>query len=166
MRKISLLAGLALAVGVLLPASALPAVGGSDLPIKATGTGSTTLNLATGEAHLVTTGPVSHFGRVTWEQHGLVLPTGPGTFSFNTTWTVTAANGDQMFGTFTGTGVLAADGIHSTWLVNGLSTGGTGRFADASLTLAATVLSTRISVDGSIVSGTHVARIVGRLSYR
>lgn len=166
MRRFVLLAGLALAVGVLLPASAMPAAGGSDLPIKGTGTGSTTLNLATGEAHLVTTGPLSHFGLTRWEQHGLALPTGPGTFSFNTTWTVTAANGDQMFGTFTGTGILAADGIHSTWLVNGVSTGGTGRFADASLTMAATVAATRTSVDGTIASSTHVAKIVGRLSYR
>ncbi|HET9324798.1 MAG TPA: hypothetical protein VFO03_13050 [Gaiellaceae bacterium] len=166
MRRLILLASLALAVGVLLPASALPAVGGSDLPIKGTGTGTTTLNLATGEAHLVTTGSLSHFGLVTWEQHGLVLPTGPGTFSFNTTWTVTAANGDQMFGTFSGTGILAADGIHSTWSVNGVSTGGTGRFADASLTLAATVAATRTSVEGTIVSSTHVAEVVGQLSYR
>ena len=164
MRRIILLAYLALAVGLLLPASALPARGGSDLPLKGTASGSSTLNLATGEIHLLATGPLSHLGLTTFEQHGLVLPTGPGTFSFNTTWTATAANGDQMFGTFSGTGRLV-DGVHATWLVNGVSTGGTGRFADAGLTTVVTVESTRLSVEGTIVTSSFVADLVGRLSY-
>jgi hypothetical protein len=67
------------------PTSASPAEGGRDLPIQGTAPGSSTLNLATGEAHLLVTGQLSHFGLTTIEQHGLVTPNGLGTFSFITT---------------------------------------------------------------------------------
>jgi hypothetical protein len=69
-----------------------------------------------------------------------------------------------MFGTFNGSGRLV-DGIHSTWLINGVSTGGTGRFADASLTVVVTVKSTRLSVEGTIVTSSFEAALTGRLSY-
>lgn len=164
MRRVTLLAGLALAAGVFLPGSALPAVGGSDLPFTASQSGSSTLNLVTGQAHLLTTGPVSHFGLGAVEQDLQLVPTGPVTFSYSGTWTLTAANGDQMLGTATGSG-STADGIHITWVGNYTSSGGTGRFADASLTFAGTAQTTRLSVEGTIATGTVEGTATGQLSY-
>lgn len=83
------------------------------MPYKGWASGDTTFNLATGEVHLVSTGNVSHFGLVGFEQHGLLVPTGVGTFSSSFSWTMTAANGDRMFGTATGTATFT-DAIHST----------------------------------------------------
>ena len=165
MRRIILLAGLALAVGVLLPAGAMPAAGGSDLPFKGYMSGNGTTSLATGQAHHVVTGSVSHFGLSTLDEHFQVVFTGPGTFNTAGTWTLTAANGDQMFGTLTSTGRFT-DAIHSTSLVNFVSTGGTGRFADASLTFSVSVQSTRLSLEGVIVTTFSEGTGVGRLSYR
>ena len=48
MRRVILLAGLVLALGALLPGSARPAAGGSDLPIKASFSRQSRLNLQTG----------------------------------------------------------------------------------------------------------------------
>jgi hypothetical protein len=160
-----LLAGLALAVGVLLPASAMPAAGGSDLPLKGFHSGYSTTNLATGQGHLLTTGVGTHFGLSTSEQHLQLVPTGPGTFNASGTWTLTAANGDQMFGTFASSGRFT-DAVHSTWLGNYVSTGGTGRFADASLTLSSSAEGTRVSLEGVISTTFFEVTLVGQLSYR
>lgn len=134
------------------------------MPYKGWASGDTTFNLATGEVHLVSTGNVSHFGLVGFEQHGLLVPTGVGTFSSSFSWTMTAANGDRMFGTATGTATFT-DAIHSTAVATYTSSGGTGRFADATLTFVATVRNTRVAVDGVIATGVHEGTAVGRLSY-
>ena len=165
MRRLVLLAGLALAVGVLLPGSALPAAGGSNLPLKGSHSGYVTTNLATGQAHAVTSGTISHFGLSTTDQHIQAVPTGPGTFSWSATWTATAANGDQMFGTATGTVIYAPDGIHSTSLGTYTSSGGTGRFANASLSLNSISQDTRISVVGTTVTLLAEVTVEGTLSY-
>lgn len=165
MRRIILLAGLALAVGVLLPASAMPAAGGSDLPFRAAGSGTGTTNLATGQGELTIPVLATHFGLSTFEQHFQLVPTGPGTFNSAGTWTLTAANGDEMFGTLTGTGHFT-DAIHSTSLVDYASTGGTGRFADATLTFSAIVNGTRVSVEGMVATTFFEGTAVGQLSYR
>lgn len=165
MRKITLLTALALALAVLAPTSAAPAAGGSDLPFKGVQTGFATTNLVTGQSHLLTSGPVSHFGLTTGEQHLQLVPTGPATFTLLGTWTLAAANGDQMFGTVTGT-VRFTDAVHSTTVASYVSTGGTGRFADASLTASAAVEGTRLSVEGVIATSFFKGTIVGRLSYR
>jgi hypothetical protein len=69
-------------------------------------------------------------------------------------FTVTAANGDQLLGTLNGVGTLVHGGV--SIVDNGVITGGTGRFADASgrftierLLLDATQTSTG-SFDGTI----------------
>ena len=109
MRRLILLVGLVLAVGVLLPGSAVADPGGSDLPFKGLETGYNTLNLATGQAHAVSSGPTSHFGLTTTEQDLSLVPTGPpGNFIWFGTWASTAANGDRMFGTSTGA-VISTD---------------------------------------------------------
>lgn len=91
MRRVIFLAGLALAVGVLVPGSALPAVGGSDLPLKGSFSGTTTHNLVTGHLDAVSTGELTHFGLATLEQSVQVAATGPTTRSWSGTWTLTAA---------------------------------------------------------------------------
>lgn len=165
MRRVAILAGLALAVSVLLPGSALPAAGGSDLPVKGSPSGHCTLNLVTAHGHCVTTGPTSHFGLSTLQQDLQLVPTGPGTFSWSSsTWTLTAANGDQMFGTATGTG-STLDDVHFTFLGHYVSTDGTGRFADASLTLDTTAQITALSVEGPIATSFSEVTLVGTLSY-
>lgn len=164
MRGMVLLAGLALAVGVLLPGSALPAVGGSDLPVKGSESGYCTTNIVTGQGHCVTTGRISHSGLDTSEQDIQLVPIGPETFLWFATMTSTSANGDQMF--FTGTGIgIATDSVHSTVLGHYVSTGGTGRLADASETLDTIDHSTIVSVEGAIVTTSEEVTIVGTLSY-
>jgi hypothetical protein len=165
MRTPMLLAGLALAVGLVLPAGAVADTGGTDLPFKTSQSGYGMVNLATGQQHVVGSGPASHFGLTTTEQHNQLVSTGPGTFSWFGTWTATAANGDQMFGTSTGTVSFAADGIHTSALGTYVASGGTGRFADATLTFDATVQGTRLSVEGGIATGSFEATGVGTLSY-
>lgn len=165
MRRLILLACLALAVGGLVPGSALPAAGGSDLPVQGSHSGYGTWNLLTGQFQVASTGPISHFGFTTADQDVQAVPTGPNTTVWFGTWTATAANGDQMFGTVTGT-VRFTDAVHSTTVASYVSTGGTGRFADASLTASAAVEGTRLSVEGVIATSFFKGTIVGRLSYR
>ena len=166
MRKMILLAALALAAGVLLPGSALPAVGGSDLPLKGTQSGYGTgdlRSLPVVHAHIVTTGEVSHSGLATAVQDLVIVFTGPATFTFTGTWTVRAANGDQTYGTLAGSGVLT-DAVHSTSEATYTSSGGTGRFADASSTFTAITHATRVSFEGGIATNYYEATIEGRSS--
>jgi len=166
MRRIILLAGLVLAVGVLPSGSALAAVGGSDLPLKGSVSGTSAHNLATGVVDAVSSGQLTHFGRTTVEQTALVVPVGPTTFSWSGTFTLTAANGDQMSGTTVGTCTPTATSVRC--VVDFTSTGGTGRFADASATLTMTLLS-RVSFDPGpppISYGEHRnATLVGHMSW-
>jgi hypothetical protein len=163
MRRLTLLAGLALAVSVLLPGSALAAVGGSDLPVIGSHAGNCVDNLVTLQGHCVSTGTGSHFGVSTMEADVQLAALAPGS-SYSGTWTLTVANGDQMFGTVTGT-QNTTDGVHflnsGTWV----SSGGTGRFDDATATFHDVSSLTLVSVDGVIATFAFEVTIVGRLSY-
>jgi hypothetical protein len=166
MRRIVLLAGSVLAVGVLASGSALAAVRGSDLSLKGSVSGTSAHNLATGKVHAVSTGQLTHLGLTTVEQTALVVPAGPTIFSWSGTFTLTAANGDQMSGTTVGTCTPTATSVRC--VVDFTSTGGTGRFADASATLTMTLLS-RVSFDPGpppISYGEHQnATLVGHMSW-
>jgi hypothetical protein len=130
-----LLAVLALAIGALAPASVLAKAGGSDLPFKGSFTGTSTYFPTTCAAHISLTGNATHFGLATIEQDACITHTADNMVYtiVSATWTMTAADGDQLWGTATGTGTRA-DPSHVTYLVDRISTGGTGRFADASAT--------------------------------
>ena len=147
MRRIILLAGLVLAVGVLPSGSALAAVGGSDLPLKGSVSGTSEHNLSTRDLHAVSTGRLTHFGLTKVEQTALVVPAGPTTFSWTGTFTLTAANGDQMSGTTVGTCTLTATSV-TRCVVQFTSTGGTGRFTDASATPTMTLSAASRSLRG------------------
>jgi hypothetical protein len=155
---------LALAVGVVLPGSALSAAGGSDRPVKGSFTGTATLNLLTGQTDAVGSGTGSHVGLATVEEHSQLVPTGETTFSRSGTWTGTAANGDQIFATSTGT-LTFTDATHAIAVVTYTVTGGTGRFADATGTMTATVHATVDSVVGGISTISWEGTVTATLSY-
>jgi hypothetical protein len=163
MRRLGLPAGLALAVSMLLPGSALAAVGGSDLPVIGSQAVSCVDNLATLQARCVGTGTASHFGLSTMEADLQLTPIATG-FSESGTWTLTVANGDQMFGTVTGTSTTT-DGVHFLGLGTWVSTGGTGRLDDASATFHDVTSLTLVSVEGVIATFSGEVTVVGRLSY-
>ncbi|HET7523030.1 MAG TPA: hypothetical protein VFJ79_02685 [Acidimicrobiales bacterium] len=165
MRRVILLVGLAFVVALFFVGSAASAVRGSDLPFMTTQSGTSTLN-AQGQGTGISTGTASHFGLVTFDQQLQLVPTGvTGTFDWFGTWTMTAANGDEISGTSSGSGTFT-DPVHATWVVTYTSTAGTGRFADASLTFVGTAHTTRTSAPGVNPStGVFDATGVGLLSY-
>ena len=78
----------------------------------------------------VGTGNATHLGRFAWFSTFTIVQGGDGIGRATGTAVLTAANGDQLFATFTGVGMLVngvAD-VHEAYVI----TGGTGRFADAS----------------------------------
>lgn len=87
---------------------------------------------ASGFTTIITaTGPASHMGRTTWvSQHCLALATN--TFT-DTELVLTAANGDQIHLTYTGScpGEIPAVGDSFTCSGHAVVTGGTGRFLEA-----------------------------------
>ena len=163
MRRLSLLAGLALTVSILLPGSALAAVGGSDLPVSGSQVVSCVDNLVTLQGHCVGTGSASHFGLSTMEADVQLTPIATG-FSESGTWKLTVANGDQMFGSVTGTSTTT-DGVHFLGLGTWVSTGGTGRLEDASATFHDVTSLTLVSVEGVIATFSGEVAVDGRLSY-
>lgn len=171
MRRIILLVGVVLAVGVLIPARAQPAAGGSDLPLKGSLTGTSAHNLGTGLLHSDATGKITHFGLTTVVQDSVMVPTGPAGnpfASFNWTqgtWTLTAANGDQMSGDSVGSCIRGATTV--SCVLDYTSSGGTGRFKDATAAFTATVEVTRIALEfpGPVSISTVVGTLDGTLSW-
>lgn len=161
MRKMILLAGLALVVGVFLPGRAGSATGGSDLPFKGAMAGSFTLDPGTGQSHVVGSGRLSHLGLTTLDEYAQFVPTGPDTYLQYYTQTLMAANGDQLLTTGVGNGTLT-DASHATVLADYTASGGTGRFAAGSGSSTATIHVTFLSP----VAGTWKATIEGERSYR
>lgn len=163
MRRLIMLAFLALVVGVLLPVSALSAAGGGNLPFKGTLSGPGTLNVATGVLHADLSGNFTHFGLATFVEDVQVVPTGPGTFDWFGNWVMRAANDNQMSGTSVGSGVFT-DATHSSWAVDFVSSGGTGRFAGATLTFHSDAVATTTSVAFPILTAVVEAPLNGHLT--
>src|SRR3990172_5856729 len=164
MLRVILLLCLVSAFGLLGPGGAQASVGGSDPPFRGSFTGSSAHNLATGEMHSVWTGEASHFGISNLEQHAQVAFTGPTTLSFSGTWTLTAANGDQLYGTAVGAGIRT-DATNITLVIDYTATGGTGRFADASATFTMTAYHARVALENGISYGAQQATLAGHLSW-
>ncbi len=74
-----------------------------------------------------------------------------------------AANGDELFSTFTGSGVFASPTAESTQ-VNTI-TGGTGRFADASGTFTITISSAIVSISATSETTDNTDTFNGQISY-
>ncbi len=164
MRRLTVLACLAIAVGVSLPASGLSAAGGGNLPFKGTLAGPGTLDVVTGQLHANLTGQFTHFGRSSFVEDVQLIPITPVSFDWFGTWTITAANGDRMSGTCAGSGTFT-DPIHSSWSVDFVSSGGTGRFAGATLTFHSDAVATTISAQGTILTALVDAPLNGELSH-
>ena len=73
-----------------------------------------------------------HLGRTTASAEQVVTATGPTTQVASNTTVYTAANGDQLFATWTGTSTLDPATLTVAFSGPETYTGGTGRFADAS----------------------------------
>jgi hypothetical protein len=106
-------------------AAVTEATGGSELPFRGTLQATETVDGAL--HHLVGTGEATHLGRFTLTSE-FTVTSPPPTASGTAIWT--AANGDQIFTTVTGLGVLTFPILVTveTYTI----TGGTGRFAGAS----------------------------------
>ncbi len=157
-------AGLALAVAVLSPSAAVANKGGTDRPIKDDETGTSVLNLLTGAFVADTTGVESHLGRVASHQEGVVTTTGPTTFTVTGSEIKVAANGDELFETFSGSGTLDAAGV-ATGPVVVTYTGGTGRFVTASGSATGQFSQVPISTAGTTATFATSVSLSGTISY-
>ena len=164
MLRVLSLAGHVLAFGLLGPGRAQTSVVDSGLPFRGSFTGSSAHNLATGEFHSAWTGEASHFGISNLEQQAQIGSAGPTTLSFSGNWTLTAADGDQLYGTALGTGVRT-DATHLTLVADYAATGGTGRFANATATFKITVQHVRTALEDGISYGEQQATLDGQLSW-
>jgi hypothetical protein len=159
-----------LALAVVAPAAAVAKRGGAERPWKGRASGTVTFNVAAAPfpATATGTGRLSHLGKSEYTQQFTITLTGPTTFTVAGTQTVTAANGDMLFMTFTGAGELAGPfdvGQSSETTADLTVTGGTGRFSDATGTQTSTVLTTVDSIVGTTVTATQSSRASGRISY-
>lgn len=161
-----LLTAVVLAFGALAPGTALAKAGGSDLPLKGSLSGTSVHNYATGHLEAVSTGNLTHFGRTTVAQEAqiVIVPGTPPTLNWSGTWTITAANGDQLWGTAVGIGT-PTDATHIRLVLDYTSTGGTGRFAHASATFTGVVYHHQVSLVNAVSYGEHEATLDGQLSW-
>jgi hypothetical protein len=135
--------GIALGALVLLfgmTASAAAAPGGTDRPFRATASGQITwsanaLNCAAGFTEFIdAAGQATHLGSFTLAAKHCEVFTGPGTGnSIQGQMTLTAANGDRLYGTYATAWVFSNGKVSVTGWLNVF--GGTGRFTNATGTL-------------------------------
>jgi hypothetical protein len=152
-RKAIALTGLVLALAILSPASALAAAGGTARPMEGTISATVELNRETGRLTAKTTGFIDHVGRNTGTLAGHIssvevvdplldpplVRLGAEGLRPAEGWTITAANGDKLYGDFH----MSTDdfqlGAPHTDTMEMTITGGSGRFEGADGTLNADV---------------------------
>jgi hypothetical protein len=137
---------------------------GTDRPVSAKSSSTATINIATGLGTNEGTGQATHLGKFTSHDQFTSFTITGNTFSFTGTETDVAANGDQLFSTFTGRGTFTSSAASEITAVQ-IVTGGTGRFADASGTLRSAITGTTVSVVGSTVTTRNTFTTQGRISY-
>jgi hypothetical protein len=149
------------------PAPAVAKRGGTDRPLHGAGAGTSTVDLATGIATSQGTARFSHLGKTTFALSAQVTITGPNTIALSGAGTFVAANGDELHTTLTGTGTFTGIGPPSTahYTLVLTVTGGTGRFADASGTITASVDQEDVSQTGTIIGTRETFTAEGTLSY-
>jgi hypothetical protein len=159
-----------LSLALVAPQAGVAKTGGGDRPLKGKGTQTVTFSVATTPfpASLEGTARVSHLGKSTITSSFTILLTGPSTFSVAGTATIVAANGDQLFTSFTGTGqstgAFSIGQITETTAIHTL-TGGTGRFTDASGTFTAFVSGEIVSIVGLTATSDQTYKLQGKISY-
>ena len=157
-----LLSSVAVAIVATSPAAA--AGNQSERPVKGTRTATTTLDPTTGAASSTSSGQLAHVGRYTGQATSQFLPTSATTFGFAGTATFTAANGDTLFGTFSGSGA-GTSATTSTSTNTFTIIGGTGRFAGASGSLDETVDSTLVSFSPTSQVFHDISTVRGTITY-
>jgi hypothetical protein len=158
-----LLPSLAVAIFAIGPVTA--AVGKpAGRPVTGTRTATTTLDLITGAATTTSSGDLAHVGAYTGQSTEQFIPGAPPTFSFVGTVTLTAANGDKLFATFTGSGAFTSATTQTSTNTFTI-TGGTGRFDGASGTLTEAISGTIESVSGTTQTSDETSTISGTITY-
>jgi hypothetical protein len=151
------------------PAAAVAKRGGTDRPLKGSISGTSSLDLAAGTGTSQGSGTFSHLGKTTYTLNITFVLTGPTTVGLSGTGTLVAANGDQVFVTFTGTATVPspvpAVGQQVDFTFVSTITGGTGRFSDASGTTTSTGHQEVVSVVGTTVGTRETTTHEGRISY-
>jgi hypothetical protein len=139
--------------------SATPALAGASVPFKGTDAG------AWGQGdhdcgalfpiHIAGSGVASHTGRYDYVAlECLDLSDYP--FPYEGTFMITAANGDTIVGTYSGTAVIADDNVTILYEQQATVTGGTGRFSGVTGTLAVAGI--------AYEHGAYVQQLTGRIS--
>lgn len=167
--KALILCGLVLALAALSPTSAAAKASGTDRPVKGTTSGTVTGVLGAPLGITIDlTGKVTHLGKYSVHIDAVGVISG-GEVVVDGTFTVVAANGDQLTGPATTTTPLSQLAeVHTTTAFLTI-TGGTGRFADASGTITSQNLETPIcfaqpSCPGLIIDALE-GRLTGQISY-
>ena len=158
-----LIAGVIAFVVTALSPSAAPAAHGAVRPLNGTGTGTATLNLATGAETADFSGHLSPLGAETGYDQGTLTLTGASTFTYTGTRTFVAANGDKLFSAISGKGTFTRTTAKAT--ETDTITGGTGRFAGASGTYTDTISFVVVSVTGSVQTSHVTAVTHGQIRY-
>jgi hypothetical protein len=113
---------------------------GALFPVRVDGAGTTT---------------ATHLGRFTYVSRECV-DFGAYPFPYGGRFTMTAANGDTIVGTYVGTATIAADGVTILYHQTATVTGGTGRFAGAT---------GELDVNGiAFADGSYVQHLAGAIS--
>ncbi len=161
--KLFLLSGLVLVVMALSPATAQGKAGGTDRPLRGTETATAIINVVMHTGSVSGPFRYSHLGNGTFHADTTLTPLTPASTHIDGTNTYTAANGDQVFTTISGTSTVRATGSEVT-IVDTI-VGGTGRFADASGTFTVTGPATTLSFVFPFVTSSGTNTVEGRISY-
>jgi len=160
MRRFTTFLSLLIVAAMLTAAPALAQRGGTDRPLKGSSVSTSTVDLATGTGTSDGTSSLAHFGTTTFHNDFTISLAGD-VFTLTGTDTEVAANGDELFSTFTVTGRLSTGRSTGVFTI----TGGTGRFADASGTFTIAATSVEDAPVGSTVTTHDSNSIDGRISY-
>jgi hypothetical protein len=156
---------LVLTLGCLAPTPpTLGATGGTDRPIGGTVSGTVEINVLTGAFAADTSGTAMHLGTYAARFEGAGGLTPQGTFAGTGTFSIAAADGDRLAGTFTLTGPAPSREPHSATITATIA-GGTGRFANASGTLTSTPVLTPFALHGFTLLESADGSLTGQVSY-
>ena len=159
MRRFTTVLSLLITTAILTAAPALAQEGGTRRPLKGESVSTSTIDLVTGTGTSDGTSQLSHLGTTTFHNDFHISLAGD-VFTLTGTDTEVAANGDELFSTFTVTGTVSTGQSTGTFTI----TGGTGRFTDASGSFTIVATSTTVP-SGSTVTTVDSNTIEGHISY-
>ena len=159
------LSGLVLGIGLIGPAVSQAAASGKTLNGKSRGVASVDTSTNPSPVTFSSTGRLSHLGAFVAFGNELLTPLGASPvipYSITGTETVVATNGDQLFGSVTGTGVNNSGATRGTNVVT--ITGGTGALAGATGSYTETYTGRTFGQIGSSLVGPLTTTIRGHIS--